>query len=224
MTSAPYNLIVLDDGSDKDDVGLEWLIEQHEAEKLTLVRSKDRKWLSANFNAGIKNIKGDFVKLDSDVVIYSRDWLEKMVGFMAEHPKCAELSAAMVTSAEPGAFIRHGPKNILQLEDTVVVEKVYDWVGAKGLEPVTVDIVPGPCTYFRREAFDEVGGFDEAFTCDFTDANLCMTLRKAGWENWYHPQIRMSHEGHSANRGLPGFKAATDRDRELFKQKWGVNW
>lgn len=221
-TTGDYRLIVADDCSDRDDAGLKWLRAMRLNKKLELTESKERGWLSGNFNRVIKDLKitTDFVKLDSDVVVYSRGWLERMVDFMKEHPKCGELSAGMVTSDEPEAKIRYFPKTIKDGK----MEGIYDWTPVAGLEPVSADIVPGPLSMFRYEAFKELDGFDEKFKCDFIDADYCMRLRKAGWEVWYHPQIWANHLCHSKGRDETGFREASNGDRGLFKERYGVSW
>jgi N-acetylglucosaminyl-diphospho-decaprenol L-rhamnosyltransferase len=44
------------------------------------------------------------------------------------------------------------------------------------------EFLQGSVLLLRREAFDEVGGFDESFFMYGEDADLCARLRAAGWE------------------------------------------
>lgn len=43
------------------------------------------------------------------------------------------------------------------------------------------DWISGVAMLFRRRAFDQVGGFDPAFTMYLEDVDLCRRLRAAGW-------------------------------------------
>ncbi len=56
-----------------------------------------------------------------------------------------------------------------------------------------VDWVAG--TYFlaRRQAWDEVGGFDESFFMYLEDVDLCWRLRCAGWRTGYQPAAVVTH-------------------------------
>jgi len=56
-----------------------------------------------------------------------------------------------------------------------------------------VDWLTGACLMVRREAFDEVGGFDGRFFMYFEDADLCRRLRERGWEVVYHPETTVTH-------------------------------
>lgn len=49
------------------------------------------------------------------------------------------------------------------------------------------------CVLLRRRAFDEVGGFDEAFFLYFEDVDLCRRLRLRGWKLTEVPQARAVH-------------------------------
>lgn len=73
----------------------------------------------------------------------------------------------------------------------------------KGREIVLVDWVSGACQLIRREAFDQVGGFDERFFLYFEDADLCRRLRAAGWGIGYVPGAQVIHREGGASRCVP---------------------
>jgi hypothetical protein len=45
----------------------------------------------------------------------------------------------------------------------------------------------------RREALEDVGGFDEAFFLYEEDADLCRRLREAGWRVVFTPSAEIRH-------------------------------
>ena len=54
-------------------------------------------------------------------------------------------------------------------------------------EPRVVDWVSGAAVWLRRDALDEVGGWDERYFMYLEDVDLCWRLRGAGWEIAYEP-------------------------------------
>lgn len=56
-----------------------------------------------------------------------------------------------------------------------------------------VDWVIGACMLIRREVFLEVGGFSEKFFMYYEDADLCLKLKKAGFEIIYCPKVSFVH-------------------------------
>ncbi len=56
-----------------------------------------------------------------------------------------------------------------------------------------VDWVAGTHLLARRIAWDEVGGFDEAFFMYMEDVDLCWRLHRAGWRVGYEPAARIVH-------------------------------
>jgi GT2 family glycosyltransferase len=56
-----------------------------------------------------------------------------------------------------------------------------------------VDWVAGTHLLVRRQAWDQVGGFDEAFFMYMEDVDLCWRLHRAGWRVGYEPGARVRH-------------------------------
>lgn len=61
----------------------------------------------------------------------------------------------------------------------------------------------GACLLLRREAFEQVGGFDESYFMFFEDVDLGERLGRAGWENLYVPDVRVTHVGGTSWRERP---------------------
>ncbi len=59
--------------------------------------------------------------------------------------------------------------------------------------PRTVEWISGAAVWFRREALDRVGGWDERFFLFFEDVDLCRRLGAAGWQIAYEPSGHVVH-------------------------------
>ena len=76
--------------------------------------------------------------------------------------------------------------------------RLLDWDHADATE---VDWVSGACFLARRQAWDDVEGFDPAFFMYMEDVDLCWRLRAAGWSAGYEPAAEVTHiQGVSANQ------------------------
>jgi N-acetylglucosaminyl-diphospho-decaprenol L-rhamnosyltransferase len=59
----------------------------------------------------------------------------------------------------------------------------------------------GSCLLIRREAYEQIGGFDERFFMYMEDVDLGDRLGRAGWLNVYVPGSEVLHDkGHSTGR------------------------
>ncbi len=61
----------------------------------------------------------------------------------------------------------------------------------------------GACLLLRREAFEQVGGFDEGYFMFFEDLDLGERLGRAGWANVHVPAAEVTHVGGTSWRERP---------------------
>jgi GT2 family glycosyltransferase len=57
----------------------------------------------------------------------------------------------------------------------------------------TVGFIPGTAMALRPEAWHEVQGFDQSYFLYNEDIDLCLRLRRAGWDLWFDPTIQCIH-------------------------------
>lgn len=79
-----------------------------------------------------------------------------------------------------------------------------------------VDWVSGAAMMLRREAFYQVGGFDEAYFMYVEDVDLCWRLGSAGWRIGYEPAARVTHEVGVSSRQAP-YRMIVEHHRSLMR-------
>lgn len=85
--------------------------------------------------------------------------------------------------------------------------------------PGPVDWISGACMAVRREAFEAVGGFDEAYFMFMEDVDLCWRLGRAGWRTVYEPAARVTHlEG--VSREAAPYRMIVAHHRSLLRYAW----
>jgi N-acetylglucosaminyl-diphospho-decaprenol L-rhamnosyltransferase len=83
-----------------------------------------------------------------------------------------------------------------------------------------VDWVSGACLMIRRQAFEAVSGFDERFFLYEEDADLCLRVRRAGWQVLFTPTVEARHAlGRSMARNPGRARLEYDRSHRLYYRK-----
>lgn len=91
----------------------------------------------------------------------------------------------------------------------------------------TAGWLSGACLLLRREAFAQVGGFDEGYFMYFEDTDLCERLARAGWDVVYAPSATVVHQGgHATSRHLDRMSKAHHDSayRYLSRRYSGAAW
>jgi GT2 family glycosyltransferase len=77
--------------------------------------------------------------------------------------------------------------------------KVSLWMSAAMFDgvklPVAVDAISGACMMISREVFDKVKGFSLDYFMYAEDVDLCYKIFKAGFYNYYIPNVEIVHFG-----------------------------
>ena len=79
-----------------------------------------------------------------------------------------------------------------------------------------VSAITGACLLISRDLYDSVHGFDEEYKLNYSDLDLCLRVRQAGYRIVYTPHARLiHHEAVSHSRQIPR------EDFERAAAKWG---
>lgn len=83
--------------------------------------------------------------------------------------------------------------------------------------------VTAACMMVERTKLAAIGGWDELFTVEYNDVDLCLRLREQGLHNVYLPHVSLYHY-ESLTRGHPhmtreGYERHV-REVNLFKERW----
>lgn len=180
----------------------------------------------ASVNAAAQQGSGEFICLiNDDVVPINEDWLDAMVSRLLE-PGVGAVGAMLYYPTET---IQHAGVVLGLGERHVAGHYHVDWergsLGYFGRAAVDQDMsaVTGACLVLRRQAFEEVGGFDEALPVAFNDVDLCLRLGAAGWRTIWTPCAELYHdESKSLGRHNVGLRADEfKRAAALMKERWG---
>jgi GT2 family glycosyltransferase len=151
---------------------------------------------AASVNRGVARTRTPLVAvLNSDVVAHD-DFLAPLVAALAADPKLAAVSPLDRPASELEGYEReHG------------VVRAYT--------------VYGYAFVVRRDAFDAVGGFDEAFGRGyFEDVDLARRLLAAGWRLGLHPGSRVEHLQGASFQGVGGLSELRGANRERYHARW----
>jgi len=73
--------------------------------------------------------------------------------------------------------------------------------------PIEVEATSGAMMLVRREALDDVGGWDEGYFLHCEDLDLCMRLRQKGWKIVFAPDAGALHYQGICSKARPVFVA-----------------
>jgi len=86
--------------------------------------------------------------------------------------------------------------------------------------PIEVEALIGAIMLLRREAFDEVAGFDESYFFFLEETDLALRMRGAGWKVVHEPRARAAHvQGGTAKTYQAAARIEFYRSRYLFFRK-----
>jgi N-acetylglucosaminyl-diphospho-decaprenol L-rhamnosyltransferase len=162
-----------------------------------LVRSEDTLSFAAACNRGASAGDGEVLVLLNNDVYCRPDWLERLVAPLEAEPEAGSVACLLV---QPGE----------QLIDSVGLCADRTLAGFPRLAglpvAIAVDAQPrlvgpaGAAAAYRRTAWDEAGGLDEAIFAYSEDLDLALRLRSAGWRASVVPEAVGMHLG-SATHG-----------------------
>ncbi len=203
-TNRPVDVVLADNGSTDGSV-------EKAAERATvrLLRTGGNLGYGRAANLGVRETTAEFVVVANPDVVWEPGSLDQLLAAADRWPQGASFGPLIHTPegviypsarALPslGRGIGHAlcgwwwPSNpwtaAYRVEKEAPVERTAGWLS-------------GSCLLLRRDAFDEVGGFDPGYFMYFEDLDLGERLGRAGWQNVYVPSASVTHTGgHATSR------------------------
>jgi GT2 family glycosyltransferase len=161
--------------------------------------------LAAGWNRGMRETAAPYV-----LVLNADAWLApgaaaELVRFAEERPRAGYVGPKLLNpDGTLQASVRSFPTPWRLATEYLFLRKVaprsralntFYGAGFAHDEPRVVDFTKGAAFLLRREAYDEVGPFDEGFFLFSEETDWCYRLREAGWEAWFDPAAEATHVG-----------------------------
>ncbi|MGE5278844.1 MAG: glycosyltransferase family 2 protein, partial [Acidobacteriota bacterium] len=164
-------------------------------------------------NLAAREAGGDFLLLLNNDVEVRPGAVEAMAAVLAAEPRVAAVGPRLLDSrGRPVRSIFRAPTPRRVLFENLFLPRLLPGVPffhghhtayTSHRRARDVETLSGAAVLVRREAFDAVGGFDEAFFFYAEESDLFLRLHRAGWRVRFEPAARAVHHGSVASAGLP---------------------
>jgi GT2 family glycosyltransferase len=181
-TTAPYELILVQEGDDKE---LKELLLSYKDAKY--VQNNPARGFAPAMNAGLKMATGDYICFLNNDTVFTPQIMEEILKAF-ESDKEIGLVSPIFTEMEPQKIMDMN-KDVHYVEDATSMK--------------------GVCFVVRREVIDAIGGWDERFGyaedgsgigSGGDDNDFCYRVAKAGWKLAYAKNAYLYHYGSMSYR------------------------
>jgi N-acetylglucosaminyl-diphospho-decaprenol L-rhamnosyltransferase len=218
-TSLDVDVVLADNGSTDGSVQ-----EMARRAEVRLVETGGNVGYGRAANKGVRETTAEFVVVANPDIEWEPGSLDQLLAAAQRWPKGASFGPLIHTPegdiypsarALPslGRGIGHAllgwwwPSNpwtaSYRVEKQAPVERAAGWLS-------------GSCLLLRRDAFDEVGGFDPGYFMYFEDLDLGDRFGAAGWQNVYVPAAVVCHTGGHATSRDPA-RMAVEHHRSAWR-------
>lgn len=201
-TGVAFEIIVVDNASGEGTVEM---LESEFAGQIKLIKNDQNLGFAKANNQGLKEASGEYILfLNSDTEI-KPDTLSKSLAFMRANPRCGIMGPKMVyPDGSPQSSVRRFPTVWPILLMLLKVPKL--WPHLKAIDNYLavdfdyskqqeVDQVMGAFMLMPKSLVGQLKGFDERFFIWFEEVDLCLRVKRAGYQVIYNPEVEIVHHG-----------------------------
>ncbi|MBT5808248.1 glycosyltransferase family 2 protein [Candidatus Uhrbacteria bacterium] len=172
--------------------------------EVRLIMSDRNLGFGVGMNKAIEQANGRYLFVFNPDIILTPGSVEGLMDYMETHPKvgmvgpelrnpdgshqnsCYRFSKLSTIIYRRVPFLRSLKKAKAEIQEYLMADTDH---------AVTqeVDYILGAAMFVRRQAYEQVGGFDPEFFVYFEDQDWCRRFWQAGWKVVYHPAVHLIH-------------------------------
>ena len=194
-----FEVIVVDNGSKDGSVAMI----KNEFRKVILMRNSKNLFFSRAYNQALEKAQGKyFLILNSDTKL-RKDSLYKMFVFMEKYPNAAAASCREIDeNGNLDLTCSRFPTPLMEFFESNLVGKIiknnkllakYRYGSWPRDTLRAVEVIPGSFMFTRRSLVKKLGGFDEKLLLFYSDYDLCLRMKKAGFVNYFYSKVTITH-------------------------------
>ena len=158
---------------------------------------------AAACNAGARATTGDHLLVVNGDVVLQPGAVGELLGALEADPQAAIAGPQIIDAAGEVELSARAFPSILTgvLGRSSVATRLLQRAGAApsgvaaalARRPAVVDWISGACMLIRRDAYEQLGGFDEGYWMYWEDADLCLRQAQAGRHTRFVPSAVVHH-------------------------------
>ena len=217
-----YEIIVVENNSKKEET-FEYYSELKKNKRIQVVEWNREFNFSAINNYGVSFASGKhYLFLNNDIEIITEDWIEQMVMFTQRE----DVGAVGIKLLYGDDTVQHGgivvgvagsAANLCPL-----FPRNYEGYMSRLAVASNMSAVTAACMLVKKEAFEEVNGFDEVLAVSFNDVDICLRMRELGYYIVFNPVAEAYHyESRSRGYDTRGEKRIRmEKEKAILVERW----
>jgi len=201
-----YEIIIVDNASEEEDfVHLKPLAEDP---RIRIIRSRINGGFASGNMLGVQYATGEYYLFLNNDTLVKDNILALFCSYADEHREAGLLSGQLYDeTGKRSTSFKKFPSLLRQALGSSFAKYITNdpFPGNKTIltAPTEVGVVSGSCMFFRRDVFDQIGGFDTVFFLYCEEEDISQRVWNQGFKVISLPQVTITHfAGGSTKRNL----------------------
>lgn len=226
-----YEVIIVDNGSEKSDQKQlsDLTLSIKDKIAIKLIFNNNNYGFGKGCNIGAKHAKGTYLAFVNPDVTFIDNTLCVLLKALEQNPLIGLIGPKITSSGCTTVYSAMKKSSILSIALGQTTEPIARFLRLKTAGgfyldqdlPHYCDWVYGSFMVLPQRVFFTVKGFDERYFMYAEEADLCLSIKKAGYLVRYFPNSKIVHEGEGVAKKVPDLTITRKAESEFkFFSKW----
>jgi GT2 family glycosyltransferase len=189
-----FEIIVVDNCSSLEDIKI--LSTFLENKPITFLKSKINLGFGGGNHFGYQFAKGHHYAFINNDAELTENTLQKLLNYSKNNKKVGVLGLHQVN--KEGERFKYSYRQFIDLKYHLLnQQKPHKYYSKKTnsdlTSPFEVDLVSGAFMFFKKEAYEEAGGFDPNIFLFYEEMDICLRLKNKGYQTIFYPESTFIH-------------------------------